>query len=43
MWREWYAFTLELAVNSSFTDDETEKTMARSITGLIVFEWKSKL
>ncbi|MCJ8330242.1 MAG: hypothetical protein HRT89_11430 [Lentisphaeria bacterium] len=30
LWTDWYAFTKEMSVNSSFSDDETESTMARS-------------
>ena len=30
LWIEWYNWSLKLAVQSSFTDDETEKNMARS-------------
>jgi len=30
LWRDWYAFTRELALGSAFADDETERTMARS-------------
>ncbi|CAM2979783.1 tagaturonate epimerase family protein [Rariglobus hedericola] len=29
LWRDWHAFTLELAVQSSFSEDETERRMAR--------------
>lgn len=30
LWREWFAFTRELALASAFSADETERTMARS-------------
>ena len=30
LWVEWYEWSLKLAVQSSFTEDETEKKMARS-------------
>lgn len=30
LWRDWHAFTLELTVGSCFSDDETERRMARS-------------
>ena len=29
LWKDWYAFTVDLAVNSAFADDETEREMAR--------------
>jgi hypothetical protein len=29
LWRDWYAFTLDLAVTGCFADDETERKMAR--------------
>ena len=29
LWRDWYAFTLELAVAGCFSEDETERSMAR--------------
>jgi hypothetical protein len=30
LWRDWYRFTRELAVQSAFSDNEQERTMARS-------------
>lgn len=29
LWRDWYAFTRELAVSGAFSDEETERNMAR--------------
>ena len=29
LWRDWYAFTLDLAVSGCFAEDETERKMAR--------------
>lgn len=29
LWSDWYAFTLELAVSGCFSEDETERSMAR--------------
>ncbi len=29
LWRDWYAFTIDLAVTGCFADDETERKMAR--------------
>lgn len=33
LWRDWYAFTLELAVTGAFAESETERTMARTFIG----------
>lgn len=30
LWRDWYRFTVDLAVSGSFSEDETERAMARS-------------
>jgi hypothetical protein len=30
LWRDWYRFTLDMAVAGAFSDDATERTMARS-------------
>ena len=30
LWRDWYAFTLELAVGGAFAESETERNMARA-------------
>lgn len=30
LWRDWYQFTVELAVTGAFSDDRTEQAMARS-------------
>lgn len=30
LWRDWYRFTLELALSGAFSDDSTEQKMARS-------------
>lgn len=30
LWRDWYRFTQELAVNSAFSDNQQERTMART-------------
>ncbi|TVR11307.1 MAG: hypothetical protein EA401_11120 [Planctomycetota bacterium] len=30
LWHDWYGFTRELALNSAFAEDETERDMARS-------------
>jgi hypothetical protein len=33
LWRDWYGFTLELAVAGAFAESETERTMARTFIG----------
>jgi hypothetical protein len=33
LWRDWHAFTLELAVTGAFAESETERTMARTFIG----------
>lgn len=30
LWKDWYAFTIDLAVSGAFADSETERSMARS-------------
>ena len=39
LWKDWYAFTLELAVAGAFSDEETERQMAREfIVDALEFE-----
>jgi hypothetical protein len=33
LWRDWYRFTQELATNSAFSDNQQERTMARTFIG----------
>jgi hypothetical protein len=36
LWKDWYAFTVELASKSCFSNDETEKKMAREFVQLTI-------
>jgi hypothetical protein len=36
LWKDWYAFTVELASKSCFSSDETEKKMAREFVQLTI-------
>ncbi len=36
LWRDWYAFTLDLASKSCFSNDETEQKMAREFVQLTI-------
>lgn len=38
LWRDWYAFTVELASNGCFAEDETERNMAREFVCLTIGE-----
>ena len=36
LWKDWYAFTVELASNGCFAEDETERNMAREFVRLTI-------
>jgi hypothetical protein len=36
LWRDWYDFTVDLASNGCFAEDETERKMAREFVGLTI-------
>ena len=36
LWKDWYAFTVELASKSCFSSDETEQKMAREFVQLTI-------
>ena len=38
LWRDWYAFTVELASNGCFAEDKTERKMAREFVRLTIGE-----
>ena len=38
LWKDWYAFTVELASNGCFAEDETERNMAREFVRLTIGE-----
>ena len=43
LWKDWYAFTVELASNGCFAEDETERNMAREFVRLTIGEKADKL
>jgi hypothetical protein len=36
LWKDWYAFTVELATNGCFAEDDTERNMAREFVRLTI-------
>ena len=42
LWKDWYNFTIDLASNGCFAEDETERKMAREFVSLTLDEESSK-
>jgi len=43
LWRDWYVFTLDMAMAGAFSDDETERKMARGFITTSLGSWPEDL